>query len=58
MAQALSATLSQAIDIRLNRPHDYSRMVLGALRQQSLRSWMINLGGMLSLVELARARRG
>src|SRR5262245_44797371 len=58
MAQALSATLSQAIDIRLNRPHDYARMVLGALRQQSLRSWLINLGGMLSLIELARARRG
>jgi hypothetical protein len=57
MAQALSATLSQAIEIRLNKPGEYARMVLGALRQQSLRSWLVNLGGMLSLIELARARR-
>jgi len=57
MALALASTLRHAIEIRTKRPADYARMVLGALRQQSLRSWLTNLGGMLSLVEVARARR-
>ncbi len=54
MAESLSETLRQAIDIRLNQPEQYARMVLGSLRQQSLRSWLVNLGGVLSLVEEAR----
>jgi hypothetical protein len=58
MAESLSATLRQAIDIRVNHPDQYARMVFGSLRQQSLRSWLINLGGMQSLVESAKARRG
>jgi len=55
MAESLSATLRQAVEIRLNQPEQYARMVLGSLRQQSLRSWLINLGGMLSLIEAARS---
>lgn len=57
MALALAATLRHAIDIRLNRPEEYARMVHGALRQQALRSWLTNLGGMQALVEAARLRR-
>ena len=58
MVEALSATLTQAIDIRLNHPEQFAKMAAAAVRQQSLRSWLINLGGMLSLVEADRARRG
>ena len=57
IAESLSATLRQAIDIRLNQPQQYVRMVQGSLSQQSMRSWLINFGGMLSLVESARSAR-
>jgi hypothetical protein len=57
MTAAMSETLRDATRLRLDRPDVYARMVLGAVRQQSVRSWLINLGGMLSLVEAARSRR-
>jgi hypothetical protein len=58
MAESLSTTLRQAIDIRMNHPERFARLVLGSLRQQSHRSWLINLGGMLSLVESTRTPKG
>jgi hypothetical protein len=58
MAESLSAVLREAIDIRLHQPQRYAQMVSGSIRQQSLRSWLINLGGMLSLVEAARSKSG
>ncbi len=57
LAQALASTLIHAVEIRRDRPLEYARMVLGALRQQMRRSWLINFGGMLSLIESAGARR-
>jgi hypothetical protein len=57
MAQALASTLSHAVHIRHHRPLDYARMVLGAIRQQAQRDWLVNFGGMLALVELAGLRR-
>jgi hypothetical protein len=57
MAQLLASTLIQAVQIRRHRPADYARMVLGAIRQQAKRSWLINFGGMQSLMELAGIRR-
>lgn len=58
MAQSLAATLRRAIDVRMNHPDDYARLVLAAIRTQERRSWLMNLGGMLALVEAARLRRG
>jgi Starch synthase catalytic domain len=57
MTAALSQTLQDAIHLRIDQPAVYARMVLGAIRQQSVRSWLVNFGGMLSLVEAARTRR-
>lgn len=57
LAQALASSLIQAVEIRRDRPTDFARMVLGAIRQQVPRSWLINFGGMLSLIELAGVRR-
>jgi Starch synthase catalytic domain len=57
MTAALSQTLRDATHLRIDQPEVYAKMVLGAVRQQSVRSWLINFGGMLSLVEAARSRR-
>lgn len=57
MAGSLADTLRQALSIRLQEPQVYGRMVLGALEEQVRRSWSTNLGGMLALVDAARARR-
>jgi hypothetical protein len=58
MAEALAATLGLAVEIRLRQPQQFARMVMGAVRQQAARSWLVNFGGMAALVEAARARRG
>jgi hypothetical protein len=57
MTNALSEALHFATHLRLQRPEEYAQMVRAAIRQQSVRSWLINFGGMLSLVESARSRR-
>jgi hypothetical protein len=57
MTEALSEALRFATRLRIEQPADYARMVMAAIRQQSVRSWLINFGGMLSLVEAARSRR-
>jgi len=40
-----------------DRPEAYARLVQGALRAQMERDWLIQLGGILALVEEARLRR-
>jgi hypothetical protein len=57
MAAALTEALHFATHLRIERPEQYAQMVRAAIRQQSVRSWLINFGGMLSLVEAARSRR-
>lgn len=57
MTEALSETLRFATRLRIEQPGIYAGMVMAAIRQQSVRSWLINFGGMLSLVEAARSRR-
>lgn len=57
MRDSLTEVLGQAIDLKLKRPEDYARLVLGALQRQARSSWEANLGGMLALIEEARARR-
>lgn len=57
MTAALSESLRFATRLRIEQPEEYAKMVLGAIRQQSVRSWLINFGGMLALVESARSRR-
>ncbi len=57
MAASLSDSLRRAVAIRKSEPHVYGRLVLGALQEQMKRSWLTNLGGMLSLVETARTQR-
>ena len=56
MTAALSETLRFATRLRIEQPGIYASMVMAAIRQQSIRSWLINFGGMLSLVEAARPR--
>jgi len=57
MAGALTESLRQAVEIRRNQPLVYGRLVLGALEEQLRRSWQVNLGGMLSLMDEARGKR-
>ncbi len=57
MTAALSESLRFATRLRLERSDEYAKMASSAIRQQSVRSWLINFGGMLSLVEAARFRR-
>ena len=57
MTVALSQAVRDATRLRISQPDVYAKMVLGAVRQQTVRSWLINFGGMLSLVEAARVRR-
>lgn len=54
MAQSLAETLAEAINLRLEAPTAFARIALGALRAQSSRSWEMNLGGVLTLVDAAR----
>ena len=57
MVSAFADALQTAVAIRRDRPHVYGRLVLGALQAQTGRDWLIQLGGILSLVEQARIRR-
>ena len=57
MTDSLGDALCEAVRLRIDQPEVFGKMVLGAIRQQAVRSWLINLGGVLALVESARARR-
>ena len=57
MAASLSDSLRNAVQIRKSQPLVYGRLVLGALEEQMKRSWLVNLGGMLALIESARVQR-
>jgi hypothetical protein len=57
MVSAFAEVLATAVSIRRDRPEVYARLVQGALRAQMERDWLIQLGGILALVEEARLRR-
>ena len=57
MVAGLSETLLHAVDLRLNRFAEFARLVAAALEKQQGQSWLVNLGGMLALVEQARVNR-
>jgi len=57
MVSAFAEVLATAVSIRRDRPEVYARLVQGALRAQMERDWLIQLGGILALVEEASLRR-
>jgi glycogen synthase len=57
MVSAFAEVLVKAVLLRRDRPETYARLVRGALRAQMGRDWLIQLGGILALVEEARLRR-
>jgi glycogen synthase len=57
MVSSFAEVLSTAVAIRVERPLVYARLVQGALRAQMGRDWLLQLGGILALVEEARSRR-
>jgi len=57
MVSSFAEVLATAVSIRRDRPEAYARLVQGALRAQMERDWLIQLGGVLALVEEARLRR-
>jgi glycogen synthase len=57
MCEALKDTLKEAIAVRLDRPEQYARLVLAALKKQEGTSWLVNLGGMIGLMEAVRVRK-
>jgi glycogen synthase len=57
MCDALTDTLLAAVEVRLNEPLQYAALVEAALGRQLDQSWLLNLGGMLSLIEQARSQR-
>ena len=59
MVSSFAEILATAVLLRRDRPQVYARLVHGALRAQMGRDWLIQLGGILALVdeELTRAGR-
>ncbi len=57
MVASFAEVLHTAVLIRRQRPEAYARLVQGALRAQMDRDWIVQLGGILALVEEARLRR-
>jgi glycogen synthase len=57
MTAGLKQVLKHAVAVRRQNPQTYARLVRAALERQQQSSWLINLGGMLALVEEARGRR-
>ncbi len=57
MRDSLTEVLRRAVTVRLDRRDEYARLVLAALDKQEGTSWLVNLGGMLALVEQARSVR-
>jgi glycosyltransferase involved in cell wall biosynthesis len=54
MTVALARVVKQAVSIHATEPGRYARLVQGALRAQMVRTWEMNLGGVLALVDAAR----
>jgi glycogen synthase len=57
MVQALERALCVAVRLRVKEFDTYVGLVRGTLTRQLRQSWLLNLGGMLSLIEEARLRR-
>jgi hypothetical protein len=57
MVSSFAEMLAKAVSIRRDRSQAYAQLVRGALRAQVGRDWLIQLGGILALVEEARQRR-
>jgi len=57
MVSSFAEVLATSVSIRRDDPQVYARLVQGALRAQMGRDWLIQLGGILALVEEARLRR-
>lgn len=57
MVRALSDVLLQAIECRRHDEDAYARLVLAALERHDAYSWQANWGGVVALVEAARARK-
>jgi glycogen synthase len=57
MVQSLELALRRAARLRVNRFDTYVGLVRGTLARQMRQNWLLNLGGMLSLVEEARLKR-
>ncbi len=57
MVASFAEILATAVAIRRDRPQVYARLVHGVLRAQMGRDWLIQLGGILALVDKARLRR-
>jgi hypothetical protein len=57
MVSSFAEVLAKAVSIRRDRPEAYARLIRGVLRAQMGRDWLIQLGGVLALVEEARLRR-
>lgn len=57
MRDALSATLRNAVQIRMNKQDIYAGLVRAALERQEDTSWLVHLGGVFALVEEAGIRR-
>lgn len=57
MSAALTAVLLNAVKLRLDEPLEYSDLVRAALEKQEASSWLVNLGGMVALIEQARVAR-
>ncbi len=57
MCESLKDTLKEAVAVRLQQPEEYARLVLAALKKQQGTSWLVNLGGMVGLIEAAMAKK-
>ncbi|MGD8782698.1 MAG: glycogen/starch synthase [Ignavibacteria bacterium] len=57
MQRALTKVLKQSIELRINKPKEYANLVMNVIEKQKDTSWLINLGGMQSLIEEARIKR-
>ena len=57
MVQSLERALRRAVRLRVKEFDTYVQLVRGTLGRQMRQNWLLNLGGMLSLVEEARLRR-
>jgi glycogen synthase len=57
MVSSFAEVLATAVAIRRDRPLVYAQLVQGALRAQMGRDWLLQLGGILALVEEARLHR-
>lgn len=57
MKHSLTEVLKQAIDLRIEKHDEYAKLVLNVIDKQKDTNWLINLGGMKSLIEKSRLKR-